>query len=83
MRYSISEPVSFEEATPRGLLKVQFDEGVVGPEDGSDEQYAIEYVLIPAGIAEPVSEPTKRKAKAEKDAEKAPVADATDDEVKG
>lgn len=64
MRYSISEDVSFEEATPRGLLRVAFKAGEVDVEPGSDEQYAIEYVLIPAGYAEPVSEKPKPKSKA-------------------
>lgn len=69
-RYSITEDVSFEEATPRGLLSVAFKAGEVDAEPGSDEQYAIEYVLIPMGVAAPVADAppaapkTKRKPKA-------------------
>lgn len=79
MRYSISEDVSFEEATPRGLLHVAFKAGEIEVEPGSDEQYAIEYVLIPAGIAAAVPEvtppavKTKRPAKAKTEAPAAPV----------
>lgn len=77
MRYSISEDVSFEEATPRGLLHVAFKAGEIDAEPGSDEQYAIEYVLIPSGVAKAVTDAppalAKRTRKPKVDAPAAPV----------
>lgn len=82
MRYSISEDVSFEEATPRGLLTVAFKAGEIDAEPGSDEQYAIEYVLIPNGMAAVVPEgtaPIVKTKRARKPKLEAPVAPAPAD----
>lgn len=62
VRYVISEPVSYQEATPRGLLEGSFEAGPVEVETGSDEHFIIEYVLIPDGYAalsdeQPTTEP--------------------------
>lgn len=84
-RYSISEDVSFEEATPRGLLHVEFKAGEVDVEPGSDEQYALEYVLIPASLASVIPEGTppavkpKRPRKPKVEAPVAPAAPAVID----
>lgn len=66
MRYVISEPVSYQEATPRGILEGTFEAGPIEVEPGSDEHFIVEYVLIPDGLAVPATAKTpKAKTKAD------------------
>lgn len=81
MRYSISDDVSFQEATPRGILAASFRAGEVEPGDDSDERFIIETRLIPAGIAERVGKadnysPGALPAQAEEPESEAPAAPA-------
>lgn len=55
MRYSVPDPIHFEEATPRGLLTIDFAAGECEPEDDSDERFVLEHRLIPDGLASRVA----------------------------
>lgn len=49
MRYEVDSHVIFEQATPHGLERFEFDAGEIDPTE--DERFVLEYVLIPAGLA--------------------------------
>lgn len=83
MEYDVADDVSVESATQAGLERHSFKKGRVTPAD-DDEHYFLEYVLVPAGLAERVE--SKKRRKKEEDApvepevapepvEDAPVAD--------
>ena len=51
MRFVLPLAVSYQEATPRGLVSFEFPAGSIEPADDSDERFVIEHRLVPAGLA--------------------------------